>query len=330
MADKYTGEKCIVCGELFEDGQDTVVCPDCGTPYHRSCWQQNERCVNTALHESGESWKPAPKVQYTPPPAVGTAVKCIRCGKESTPGQRFCSECGMPLNFSRGDARPFNGTGAVQPDTDEPYGTGADDIPPTAGPRIQQIRLTAQSDLDGVKLGDFFDYIGNRSVFIITSFVKFAKTSARTSFNIAAFFFPEFYFFYRRMTKYGLFFLLTSFILSIPALIFYGQSGTFGQVFFSTGINVSSSEFRAVVEMCQLLSLSVQIVASIFANYWYYRQARQDITRIRATLGETEPDSVMQERIRGAGGTSWGAVICAVAGELLLTLGFLLIMTIVF
>ena len=327
MADKYTGEKCIVCGELFEDGQDIVVCPDCGTPYHRECWIREGECVNTALHEKGDSWKPAPKVQYTPP-AAGVPVKCIRCGKECEPGQRFCSGCGMPLNFARGESRPFNDAGSPfsteqQSDVEQEPAAGR-------GPRIQQIRLTAQSDLDGIKLGDFFDYIGNRSIGIITSFVKFAKTSARTSFNIAAFFFPEFYFFYRRMPKYGIMFLLMSFILSIPALILYGQSGTFGQIFFTTGIDEKSTEFRAIVEMCQLMNLSVQIVASIFANYWYYRKARQDITQIRATLGETEPDTVMQERIRGAGGTSWGAVVGAFAGEMLLTLGFLLIMSIVF
>ena len=32
MAD-YTGKKCIVCGGVFSENDDIVVCPECGTPY---------------------------------------------------------------------------------------------------------------------------------------------------------------------------------------------------------------------------------------------------------------------------------------------------------
>ena len=79
MSDKYTGEKCIVCGELFADGDDIVVCPDCGTPCHRSCWEKSGECTNTALHESGESWKPTAKVSYTPPTvSLSAAFAAVR------------------------------------------------------------------------------------------------------------------------------------------------------------------------------------------------------------------------------------------------------------
>ena len=57
----HTGEKCFVCGQVFTDNDDVVVCPDCGTPYHRACWQKNGACVNLPLHESGKSWQPEKK-----------------------------------------------------------------------------------------------------------------------------------------------------------------------------------------------------------------------------------------------------------------------------
>ncbi|MBQ3919840.1 MAG: hypothetical protein II695_09210, partial [Oscillospiraceae bacterium] len=31
----YTGHKCMVCGKVFTDDDDVVVCVECGTPYHR-------------------------------------------------------------------------------------------------------------------------------------------------------------------------------------------------------------------------------------------------------------------------------------------------------
>ena len=52
----YTGAKCKVCQEPFKDGDDIVVCPDCGTPYHRECYKKAGKCINDELHESGGSW----------------------------------------------------------------------------------------------------------------------------------------------------------------------------------------------------------------------------------------------------------------------------------
>lgn len=37
---RYTGNHCPVCEQAFTDEDDIVVCPDCGTPYHRACWQK--------------------------------------------------------------------------------------------------------------------------------------------------------------------------------------------------------------------------------------------------------------------------------------------------
>ena len=54
---KYKGEKCFYCNEEFNDNDDVVVCPECGTPYHRTCYKQAGSCINHQLHESGESWK---------------------------------------------------------------------------------------------------------------------------------------------------------------------------------------------------------------------------------------------------------------------------------
>ena len=43
----YTG-KCFSCGEVFKDGDDIVVCPECGTPYHRECYLKEGKCINDA------------------------------------------------------------------------------------------------------------------------------------------------------------------------------------------------------------------------------------------------------------------------------------------
>ena len=34
----YIGAKCIVCEKEFTKDDEIVVCPDCGTPYHKACY----------------------------------------------------------------------------------------------------------------------------------------------------------------------------------------------------------------------------------------------------------------------------------------------------
>ena len=71
----YYSQTCDVCGKQFVEGDDIVVCPDCGTPHHRECWFSTGHCVNEEKHAQGFEWKP---VQIL---GVNTAaVKCPKCG----------------------------------------------------------------------------------------------------------------------------------------------------------------------------------------------------------------------------------------------------------
>lgn len=48
-----------MCGKAFVQGDDIVVCPDCGTPHHRACYRSLGHCANEAQHATGEQWSPA-------------------------------------------------------------------------------------------------------------------------------------------------------------------------------------------------------------------------------------------------------------------------------
>lgn len=337
MANKYSGEKCLVCEELFEDGQDIVVCPDCGTPYHRDCWELNGECINTTLHESGENWKPAPKVTFSAGP-MGEPIRCIRCGSENEPGKRFCGECGLPLNLANPEQRPFNNEGTYNNDsfnTSHNNGNteftpfGSDNLGGFGSPMPNMIKLTPQSDMDGIKLGDLITYIGNRSLNMIASFVKFAKTGKRLSCNIAALLFPHLYFFYRKMYKAGVLYLLIFFLLSVPYLIYGGQTGDLlGMVLFTTPIDLKGDSFLSVYQACNAIEWIFRIFAFFFANYWYYKKTRQDIFNIRDDDIATDEDAVRQISIKG--GTSFASLAGALIAELFMQLVFLYCMALIF
>ena len=91
----YTGNHCPVCNEVFTDNDDVVVCPDCGAPYHRACWQKVGACVHADKHGTGFEWVPD-KAPEAPPEDLGERV-CPNCGAHNPADGRFCNHCGTPL-----------------------------------------------------------------------------------------------------------------------------------------------------------------------------------------------------------------------------------------
>ena len=66
---KYTGIPCAACGRLFEEGDDIVVCPVCGAPHHRECYEKLGHCALEERHALGEAWQP-PKGKQGDNPAL--------------------------------------------------------------------------------------------------------------------------------------------------------------------------------------------------------------------------------------------------------------------
>ena len=164
MAD-YTGSRCIVCSEQFKEGDDIVVCPECGTPYHRACYEKYGSCVNTELHKAHRSWKPMPDT------GVPTDVKeddpekdcvCPRCGYVNPKLTAFCGRCGspMPALERHNEELRKNMEEAMKNDGDfgginlEPYLINFTD--PLCG-------YNPDEDFDGVRLCELADYVGSNT-----------------------------------------------------------------------------------------------------------------------------------------------------------------------
>ncbi len=46
----YEGYKCVACGDVFNENDDVVVCPECGAPHHRSCYLNKGECFLKDKH----------------------------------------------------------------------------------------------------------------------------------------------------------------------------------------------------------------------------------------------------------------------------------------
>lgn len=91
MAD-YKGNTCPVCKQKFKEADDIVVCPDCGTPYHRECWKKVGVCVHRADHAAGFEWTPDNVISDRPDDIV-----CPNCGTHNPLGAKYCNHCGVSL-----------------------------------------------------------------------------------------------------------------------------------------------------------------------------------------------------------------------------------------
>lgn len=68
---RFEDKLCPVCREAFHEGDDIAVCPECGTPHHRACYQLKNKCALEELHAEGFVWRgrlpDEPEPVYTPP-----------------------------------------------------------------------------------------------------------------------------------------------------------------------------------------------------------------------------------------------------------------------
>lgn len=97
---KYYGCPCEGCGRPLALTDDIVVCPDCGAPYHRECYEKLGRCIHTPAHGAGYEWRFPYKDEEL--------RTCPSCGERTLRSETVCRCCGavMPPEDSAGSFRP--------------------------------------------------------------------------------------------------------------------------------------------------------------------------------------------------------------------------------
>lgn len=100
----YIGEKCLECNSQFTNDDDIVVCPTCGTPYHRECYFKNNKCINEELHNSNSFWKSEKKLKMEIEKRI-----CQNCGYINPENVSSCQKC----NFNLDENEKFNNIGEL-------------------------------------------------------------------------------------------------------------------------------------------------------------------------------------------------------------------------
>ena len=284
MAD-YKGNTCPVCKQKFKEADDIVVCPDCGTPYHRECWKKVGVCVHQADHAAGFEWTPDNVISDRPDDIV-----CPNCGTHNPLGAKYCNHCGVSLpdhpdnvqyqqdHPAPGGNGPVYANGSYQaggapqyrqaqrqeqaPDQDF-FSAGS------MGPDGFTCKEVGPDDpIDGIKARDWASYVGPSSIYYMMQFFRMQETRRKAVISFSAFFLGPFYFFYRKMWKQGVLFALLDFIVMLPSLLYLmavsGAEWMVGMPFLRL--------IPTAMQVCYVLNFIQMAIRGLFAVYWYKKK----------------------------------------------------------
>lgn len=312
----YIGTRCIVCSEKFGEEDDVVICPQCGTPYHRECYKKEGNCVNTFLHEKNRSWTPSYDVGAS---AAGEDAVCRFCGTENPPDSIFCRKCGMPTSnlqsITVNGRQIYNGSDInIDPNA---YNSNANGNLPFT-PFLVNFSdplcgYDPNEDMDGVKMSELGEFVGTNTHYYLPVFKRFKERGGNLSYNFSAMIFPELYFSYRKMPLFALAALIMRFVSNLPQFIyFFAKTEGYGLLSsFASLFNVNGTAFHGVLFIGSAIFYALMFTAGFFGNRLYYGSALKKIKRAKSVCPEGE-----RPRLDVKGGTSglWLALfICLMA-----------------
>ena len=304
---KYIGENCPVCGNVFAEGDDVVVCPECGTPYHRECWQKEGKCINEDNH-GDFLWTPevekinADRVEVQDAPDSSVSKLCPYCSVRNDENAVICKSCGRPLT---------EGNQAEQPFTNQPFNQAFD----------------SDKEIDGVKTSKIAKYVQINYPRYIQKFTRLSEK--KVSFNWMAFLLNPYWFFYRKLYYAGGIFLgiqlLVSILVSFLAMhlglddfmneyIALIESGTIAEL---QAFMLDATPDLMKMMLIPLISFIPNVIAGFLADGIYKRKAFKNIKKIEQS---DDSDNLTTYIKNGAGVSFLAAGLSMLGHEVLVTL----------
>ncbi|MBP1563381.1 MAG: hypothetical protein J6C38_06665 [Oscillospiraceae bacterium] len=249
---RFENKLCPICRARFNDKADVVVCPICGTPHHRTCYEIRGKCGLENLHESGFVWngklpdEPEPVFSQPQNPYENTQTA------QNTENSQNAENVD-PMSAMFGDADDgFNGF-------------------------FKKIQDPAIGE-DGVSMKELASYAASSSFHYVAAFDIFRSNYSgkkrRVYFNFASGFLAPAFQFYRKMDIFGI-------ISAIAVLVPVAIAAYFPMMIQNSGMSYLLSFYNIIV----------LVFLSAFGDYFYYKHAVKNIIKFRGSFeGDTQSD----------------------------------------
>lgn len=318
---EFTQYTCPVCNKAFQDGDDVVVCPECGAPHHRECYEAENHCFYEDRHSEDFSFEELRSKEDAQPSDDDTdgnaTVVCPVCRHENEKTNFYCSRCGYPLNARDRNNGAQNASQQTQQQPNQqqnaqnipPFMFGAAGIPnfdPLAG-------LDSEEEIaEGIKVGEMAKFVGKNTQYFLTVF-KRITTYDRSKYNFSAFLLSGIYFLYRKMIGVGILFTMT--MIGITVLTAYIQmspdwmnayrdlyssvlSGNYSLLYGDSSLTMKML-YVSLPSFLSGLRYLIMFLSGFFANRWYYRHS---VKKIRQIKSQSEGDK--NEKLSASGGVN--------------------------
>lgn len=292
----YKKYKCPVCNKQFQDGDDIVTCPECGTPHHRECYKLSGHCVNQGLHKSGYSF-------------IDSEKKKEKQEEQKEIAKSFEEENSGDYYYSPDDDFVAQAKKEAQEKREKSSDAESDNDSRSIFPPPIQIDPSAyklKGTIDGLSIMDIASTVRTNISRFIRVFKKQSQTKKKAGWNWAAFFFGSFYLLFRKMYKQGVAFFclaMTSIIAGEAFILKFapkyvaaaqdfvtqyqnnpgGITAEDAQKLFSTSDAINAQKIMYIVFAILLL---LRIIEAVFADYFYKGTVANIIKKVTQQLDE--------------------------------------------
>lgn len=293
----FHGEFCPYCSTELLENDDIVVCPECGTPYHRDCYLAADRCIHEAEHGSFE-WKPAGDSRPDE-----EQVHCPACKAINPKEADFCARCGSrlsgPAPVQRG---PFGimPTAVTPPDQDD-----------------EDFEKSFDRELYGIPLADWKTYVGHNYHYYLFHLNRQQQTGSKLAATVSAAIIPAVYFMYRKIWWAAGISLVANILFNIPGAVITANEIGMG-LWSPFGLDLAAWETLHTIS--SMLSFAYAMLCGGFAVYLFRKNAVKKINQ----LHDKYPDPFeYRNQLERQGGPSRVALY-VVAGLYMLSIFFII------
>ncbi len=287
MKDSFKEEKCSLCNEKFDEGDDIVVCPDCGTPYHRSCYKENGSCVNSENH--GEfMWK----------------------GEK----QELYEHCD---NMYRAKVQKEQQLRGIDDDQEELLHAGSYDEYIQLMEKQVIKRYEDFGDTDGVTVEELVKFLSKNAKYYMKVFKDIKKNGKILKLNFSSFIMFPIHSFYRRMNLFGTVTMIINMVLLELRILISGAPVL---------SSVMDDGVRSLVLYLLLGGIfAINLFTFMFFNHFYFKTCIKKIKAIKEEHKNKSHNEILKiiasegrpSLFSGVAFTCCAGLVCVMAFQLL-------------
>lgn len=327
----YYNQKCPHCEKIFNKDDDIVVCPVCGTPQHRECYEEENKCVNSHRHQDNYVWKSDEQKwennnnsKNKSDNNTDNTIVCSNCGTKNSCDAFYCNHCSAPLNSEKSNTNSNNGF-------NNGFGgfyTG-NNAENAGGMPFGAMFLNINDEDEiapDVKIKEANKYVKINTTFYSLIFKRIHDNN-RSRFNFCAFFFSGGWFLYRKQYLLGTILTILMGICLLGYAVFYTPYvEILSTLDTSSNVALYNDMVQLPIDTLLLLSASslfkiaqyiIMIVSGLIANRCYYKHV---VKKVKIAKTEFESQTELNTYLDKKGGVDKILACILFAGYIIISI----------